>query len=346
MESRKFLTDLSLDGARRLAVDSGFKPFHGKILHQWIFRRGATTLDAMTDLPRTFRDRLEQEYGLHRLSRESVQKSSDGTRKFLFRLPDGHCIETVSIPEGERLTLCLSTQVGCAIGCTFCASGLNGLERNLTAGEIVEQILLTVGDRRKGLTNLVFMGIGEPLMNLAQLRDAIRIINDPDGLGVGARRITVSTVGLPQGIRKLAELGLQINLAISLHAADEAKRQRLIPAAKNFPLSEILEAADHYRHRTTRDVTFEVLLLRGVNDGKEDADKLAALLKGRKCLVNLIPYNACPDIAYEAPDPENVARFRSALEQARIPTTVRRARGTDIKAACGQLRLDRLGDDR
>ncbi|MHC4943419.1 MAG: dual-specificity RNA methyltransferase RlmN [Planctomycetota bacterium] len=346
MEPDKFLTDLSMEDARRLAVEAGLKAFHGKILHQWIFQRGATEVEAMTDLPRAFRDRLAQEYKIHRLRQESMQKSRDGTRKFLFRLPDGHCIETVSIPESERLTLCLSTQVGCNLGCTFCASGQKGLERNLTASEIVEQILLTMGDRRKGLTNLVFMGIGEPLMNLAQLSDAIGIINDPEGIGLGARRMTVSTVGLPQGIRKLAELGLQINLAVSLHAADEEKRQRLIPAAKNFPLPEILEAAAHYRHHTTRDVTFEVLLLRQVNDGKEDAEKLAALLKGQKCLVNLIPFNAAPGIPYEAPDGESVSEFRRILEEARIPTTVRRARGTDIKAACGQLRLDRLSDDR
>jgi 23S rRNA (adenine2503-C2)-methyltransferase len=225
------------------------------------------------------------------------------------------------------------------VGCGFCASGLKGLVRNLTAGEILAQVLLSSGAGVSPVTNIVFMGVGEPLMNLKNLAWAIQTLNHPEGMGFGARRMTVSTVGLPEGIRNLADLKLQINLAISLHTAFEEKRKKLIPLANKIPLSELLESADYFRMKTTRDVTYEVLLLREVNDGPEDAQSLAALLKGQKCLVNLIPFNPSRGIPFNAPSQNRVSRFRKVLEDARIPVTVRKPRGTDILAACGQLRM-------
>lgn len=342
MPRSEYLCDLSLDELIELASSHGYPAFQGRILHKWVFKKGARSMDDMTDLPRSFRDDLEKDYRLHRLERIDAQSSNDGTEKLLYRLHDGHSIETVKIPEGERLTLCISTQVGCPVGCRFCASGRKGLERNLEAGEIVDQVLLTIDKGAEALTNIVFMGIGEPLLNFDALAEAIKVINGPQGLEFGARRITVSTVGIPERMRKLADLGLQINMAVSLHAADEKKRADLIPMARKVRLEEILEAADYFREKTTRDVMFEILLLRDVNDGNEDARKLADLLRGRKCLVNLIPFNAIKGLPFDAPGRERVEAFRSVLEAARIAVTVRRARGRDIRAACGQLRLKRM----
>jgi 23S rRNA (adenine2503-C2)-methyltransferase len=342
MPRSQYLCDLSLDELIELSAAHGYPPFQGKILHKWIFKKGAQCLEDMTDLPKSFRAELAQGFHLHRIERIDAQSSADGTEKLLYRLHDGHCIETVKIPEGDRLTLCISTQVGCSVGCRFCASGRKGLERNLEPGEIVDQVLLTIDQGAEALTNIVFMGIGEPLLNFNALAEAIRIINGPQGLEFGARRITVSTVGLPEGMRKLADLGLQINMAVSLHAADEKKRADLIPMARKIRLREILDAADYFREKTTRDVMFEILLLREVNDGLDDARKLAALLKGRKCLVNLIPFNAIKGLPFDAPGRERVDAFRSVLEGARMAVTVRRARGRDIRAACGQLRLKRM----
>lgn len=339
MMQPKFLTDLSLEECVALSREKGQQPFHGKILYQWIYKKGARTLAEMTDLSTTFRGELEREYTLFRLKRIRKSESRDGTVKVLYELPDGHRIESVRIPHEERVTLCISSQVGCSIGCRFCASGLRGLDRNLTPGEMVEQVLLTGGIRKRDFTNIVFMGIGEPLLNLDNLSKAIRIINSPEGLGFGARRITVSTVGLPQGIRRLAELGIQINLAISLHAADPEKRKSLIPLAEKVTLEEVLDAADYFRSRTTRDVTYEVLLIKGINDGPEDARKLAALLKGRKGSVNLIPFNRVEGLPYTPPSRRGVLEFRNILEQAYVPVSMRRSRGADIDAACGQLRL-------
>lgn len=337
-----YLTDLTLSELKELATSKGFRAFHGKILYQWIMHKQVRDLDAMTDLPIKFRQMLREDWKLYRLSLKEKLTSNDGTVKYLYELPDGHCIETVQIPDRDRLTFCISTQVGCAVRCVFCASGKRGLERNLTHSEIVEQVLQSIMHGGKPPSNIVVMGIGEPLMNFDALAKAISIINNGDGLGIGARRITVSTVGIPDGIRKLAELRLQINLAISLHAAEEEKRQKLIPIARRHGLDEVLEAADEYRHKTTRDVTFEMLLINGVNDLPEDAEATVALLKGRKCTVNLIPFNSIEGSYFHGPSSQSLGRFRKILEDARIPVTVRKSRGTDILAACGQLRLNRI----
>jgi len=339
MNDTQFLTDLSMEEMVELVKLKGGMPFHGKSLFKWIFNRSVKDLDRMTDLPKSLRERLSEEYKVCRLQTAEEITSKDGTVKLLYRLNDGHCIETVSIPDNKRLTLCLSTQVGCAMGCRFCASGMKGFERNLTHGEIVEQVIHTKVSSGQEVTNIVFMGIGEPLLNMENLVKAITTINRAEGISLGARRITVSTMGIPDRIRKLAELGLQINLAISLHAADPEIRESLIPMSRKYPLDDILKAADYYRVKTTRDVTFEILLLKDVNDSMEDAQKLTALISNRKCFVNLIPFNRVKGLPFKFPETERVNAFRSIVEKAHIPVTVRRPRGMDIMAACGQLRL-------
>ena len=344
MNRYSFITDLTPEELNALVLSMGGRPFHGKNLSAWVFRRGVRTFEEMSDLPKALRMRLEEAYRIHRLEETRRLTSRDGTARILYRLPDGNTVETVDIPEGNRRTLCLSTQVGCAMGCRFCASSLAGLKRNLTSGEMVEQVLHALRSGAR-VTNLVFMGVGEPLMNLRNLARALETMNRFEGLGLGARRITVSTVGLPDRIRRLADLGLQVNLAVSLHAATEEKRRHLIPAAKKISTASILEAADHYRTVTTRDVTFEVLLLGGVNDGREDAEALARLLGERKCYVNIIPFNPVPSLPYGPPTPKRVAAFRDILEQSGVPAAVRRPRGRDIEAACGQLRLRHLQND-
>ena len=339
--TRGHLTGLTLEEMKDLALRFGGRPFHGKSLFNWVQARAPKGYEAMTDLPRVLRERLAESHDLYRLIPETRLESRDGTVKILYRLPDGCRIETVRIPDRDRVTFCLSTQVGCPMGCRFCASGLKGLDRSLTVGEILDQVILTRSAYEGRLTNIVFMGIGEPLLNFDNLVSAIRLLNHPEGQALGARRITVSTVGIPPRIRELADLGLQIYLAISLHAANPATRERIIPVARKYPLEDILDAAEYYRRRTTRDVTFEVLLLGNLNDGADDAMRLADLLRGRKCLVNLIPFNEVRELDFKAPDTKRVLAFRDQLEKARIPVTIRRPRGQDIDAACGQLRLDR-----
>lgn len=339
MSKIRYLTDLTLEEMIELVIHKGGRPFHGKSLFKWLFNRGVKSFDLMTDLPKGLRSALREEYGLACLSPAQSLLSKDGTEKKLYELHDGHCIETVRIPDNKRVTFCVSTQVGCAMGCGFCASGLKGLGRNLTPGEIVEQILLTKENTKQELTNIVFMGIGEPLLNFTNLVKAINTINRPEGLALGARRITVSTVGLPDRIRKLADLGLQINLAISLHAADPDIREKLIPISKKHSIQDILKAADYFRTRTTRDVTFEILLIGDVNDSSEDARKLIRMIGKRKCLINLIPFNPVESLPFKAPQNKRIIEFRRILEKARLPVTLRRSRGADIDAACGQLRL-------
>ncbi len=334
-----YLTDLSWDEFLELAESLGGKAFHGKILYKWIFGRGANSLNDVKGVPGALKEKLARRYAPYRLKKAKEVTSRDGTSKCLFQLDDGSYIETVKIPDGKRTTLCISTQVGCAAGCRFCASGLNGFERNLSTGEIVEQVLLPAGEMRDRLTNIVFMGTGEPLMNIYSLSRAIRTLNHEEGAAIGARRMTVSTMGLPVGIRKLADLGLQINLAVSLHTADEEKRRHLMPATCEIKLKEIMAACDDFRSKTTRDTTFEIMLLKGINDGLEDAHKLVELLSGRKCAVNLIPFNPVEGIPFEVPANARVQAYKKALQGARIPVTVRRSRGKDIQSACGQLRM-------
>ncbi|MGD8451849.1 MAG: 23S rRNA (adenine(2503)-C(2))-methyltransferase RlmN [Phycisphaerae bacterium] len=315
----------------------------GQIL-DWIYAKGAADFEAMSNLPRVLRTRLAGEAFIRRgqIARELV--SSDGTRKLLITWPDGTTCETVWIPEASRNTACLSSQIGCPIGCKFCASGQAGFERNLTAGEIVEQALavetlIHAGGAvtGRGLTNIVLMGMGEPLANYAEVIKAVRILNAPWGLELGARRITLSTVGLPRQIRRLAGEDLQLNLAVSLHAADDELRQELIPGAK-APIGDVLAACAEYFRKTGREITLEYVLLGGVNDSEVQARRLAKLARGLRCNVNLLRYNPVPGLPYRRPGSEATHTFQQCLRSAGVNAHIRTSRGKDIDAACGQLR--------
>jgi 23S rRNA (adenine2503-C2)-methyltransferase len=310
-------------------------------VRRWLFERRANDFAGMSDLPAALREALAADLELWTTQVVKHLRADDGTEKLLLQLADGHRIECVLLRQGpQRRTICISTQVGCAMGCVFCASGLDGVARNLTTGEIVEQMLrldrlLSVDER---LSHVVVMGMGEPLANLDNLLAALDEATNLHGLGIGARRITISTVGLPPAIRRLAEKNLHYHLAVSLHAPDDELRNRLVPVNAKIGLGAILEAADDYFAATGRRLTFEYVLLGGINDRPSHARKLAALLRDRTALVNVIPYNPVAGLPYETPTPEAVARFTSILEQAGIAIRVRRRKGDKINAACGQLR--------
>jgi 23S rRNA (adenine2503-C2)-methyltransferase len=309
-------------------------------LRRWILSGRAESFDQMTDLPRDLRSELTAEF-LPLGTRIAYHgKAADGTHKLVLRLYDGQSIECVLLQEDQRRTACISTQVGCGMGCVFCASGLNGVARNLTAGEILEQLvrlrnLLPIEER---LTHIVVMGMGEPLANLDNLLEALEGAGDKDGLGIGARHVTISTVGLPAKIRHLADLEKQYQLAVSLHAPNDALRTRIVPTNEKTGLENILAAADYYFERTGRQVTFEYVLLRDINDSREQARELSGLLRGRHAHVNLIPYNDVEGLPYRRPTTEALSAFSAQLRQAGISIKVRKRKGSAIEAACGQLR--------
>jgi 23S rRNA (adenine2503-C2)-methyltransferase len=333
-------------------------------LLEWLYVRHATTWDAMTNLPKKLRAQLEKNYSLQMLDLVRKQGSRDITQKFLWKLADGAFIESVLIPANpalygeasDRHTLCVSTQVGCAYGCKFCASGLDGWKRNLTPNEIVEQVLAierwnnsemreekndplsTIHDSRL-INNLVIMGMGEPLSNYENLLKALRILNAPWGGGIGARKITISTSGLVPQIRRLADEPEQFRLAISLHGATDEVRQRIMPVNRKYPLKELTAALEYYQAQKDRMITFEYILIAGVNDAIEQTRPLVALARHLRAKVNLIPYNKVESLPWERPDEKIQEDFLAALEQQKIPATLRREKGGDIDAACGQLRL-------
>jgi len=313
--------------------------YRAKQIFSWLYQKNVRNWDEMSDLPKTIRQSFQiQGIALGCLSLAEKVADTDGTVKFLFELADGNKVESVFLPEPERATVCFSTQVGCGMGCAFCATGRNGYTRNLSAGEIIDQPLRIGKITGTGITNLVAMGQGEPLLNYDQLLKAIRIINDPRGVGLGARRITISSCGIIPGMLRLAGEGLQVNLAVSLHAADNELRDRLMPVNRKYPLPRLLEACDHYIEKTGRRITFEYALIDGVNDRPEDLGNLARLLSGRLCHVNLIPFNPVPGSGFDRARPERIREFEIGLNKAHIETTIRRERGTSLTAACGQLR--------
>jgi 23S rRNA (adenine2503-C2)-methyltransferase len=339
------LADSELDA---LVQAAGGRPFQARQLAHWTFRHGAADWDACRNLPRALTDRLAARGVRIRGSRViQVDRAADGTEKLLVELADREAIETVLIPDGERLTLCVSSQVGCPVACVFCASGLDGVRRNLDAGEIVEQVLhardrLRARDPEARITNLVVMGLGEPMLNLRALTPALERITDPAGIGLGARRITVSTSGLPDRMRQFAATPQAYGLAVSLHAADDALRRRLVPTAR-ATVAEIVEAARAFFAQKGREVTFEIVLLAEVNDRARDADALIAAVSGFACTVNLIPWNPVDRIeGLRRPSGERVDLFADRLRHAGLNVTVRRSRGSDRSAACGQLRLRNL----
>ena len=318
----------------------GERPFRARQVYDWVARRRAESFAAMTDLPQSLRAALSEEWVVFATTVAARDAAPDGTEKLLLAGRDGARVECVLMFEADRRTVCISTQVGCGMGCVFCASGLKGLERNLTRGEILEQVLrlrnLLPADER--LTNLVVMGMGESLANYDNLIAALDWLCAPDGLGLGQRRVTISTVGLPEKILKLAALDRRYHLAVSLHAPTETLRDELVPISQKVGLGAVMDAADAYFRATGRQVTFEYAMLRGINDGESHAVALAKLLHARRSHVNLIPYNPVEGLSFERPAPEAVERFTALLRSRGISVTVRRTKGRAIDAACGQLR--------
>lgn len=328
-------------------AEQGLPKYRAGQLLRWVYDKRAQDFAAMSDLPAAVRAKLAEHFRLWTSQVVAHKQSADGTEKLLLEWPDGQRIECVLIREGERRTICISTQVGCAMGCVFCASGLDGVARNLTTGETVEQMLrlqlLLPADER--LTNIVVMGMGEPLANLDRLLPALEVATTPNeqgGLGIGARKITISTVGLPAAIDKLAERDLQYHLAVSLHAPNDALRNQLVPVNKNIGVKSVLEAADRYFERNGRRLTFEYVLLGGVNDRPEHAKELVKLLRGRTALLNVIPYNPVAGLPYVTPHAADQAKFLAILDQGGINVQVRLRKGGKIDAACGQLRRSNL----
>ncbi|WP_242345466.1 23S rRNA (adenine(2503)-C(2))-methyltransferase RlmN [Anaeromyxobacter terrae] len=343
-EARPDLRSLPLDHLTALVASLGERPFRARQLLRWLQQKGAASLDELTDVPRALRAALAERTTLTTLERATEQRSVDGTIKWTWRTHDGKLIESVYLPETDRRTLCVSSQAGCAVGCTFCLTGTMGLARNLTPGEIVDQVHranrriveLGEGEGPRPLTNLVFMGMGEPLANYRSLKIALDLLLAEDGPNFSHRHVTVSTSGLVPVMRKLGE-ETPVKLAVSLNATTDAQRDAIMPINRRYPLAQLLDACRSFPVRNGRRITFEYVLLGGVNDSLEDAARLAGLVRGIPTKVNLIPYNANPGLPFHAPAPERVAAFQEALVARNLTAVVRKNRGRDISAACGQL---------
>jgi 23S rRNA (adenine2503-C2)-methyltransferase len=336
---RPHLKDYPLEELRVRFERAGLAPYRAQQVHQWLYGRGIDDPHAMTDLGADLRSRLASEWRTRALELAGVQRSADGTLKSRLRAADGAVIEAVAIPDEERTTLCISTQVGCPLACSFCATGALGFERNLSTAEIVDQLvrMRAVLDPGRRITNVVFMGMGEPLLNLPAVLRAVRILMHPKGFSFAGRRITVSTAGVVPRLRELLA-GAPVNLAVSLHAATDEVRDVLVPLNRRFPLRELMAELRSLEQVTPRrPVFFEYTLMRGVNDTLDDARRLVRLLQGLPSKVNVIPMNPHPDAPYLPPEPEVTSRFLGELARAGLTVTLRRSRGADIDAACGQL---------
>jgi 23S rRNA (adenine2503-C2)-methyltransferase len=336
---KRSIKDLKLAEFAAHLEDCQQQPYRAKQIWQWLFQKRATTFSEMTNLSATLRRQLDEEFEISRLRLVRRAESVDGTIKFLFALVDGESIESVLIPERKRLTLCVSTQAGCGFGCAFCATALLGFKRNLRASEIIDQVLeasrtLTNGRR---ITHIVLMGMGEPLANYAETLKALNVMTDTSwGLGFSPRRVTLSSVGLVPQIKRLMK-ETRVNLAISLHAASDEVRGRLMPVNRKYALRELIDCCRSLPIPRRKRITFEYVLLRGVNDSAEDAQQLAEMLRGIRCKVNVIPFNPHPGSAFQRPSEAEIERFQHALQEHGLQINVRRPRGDDIQAACGQL---------
>ncbi len=317
----------------------GEKPYRAKQLYEWLHQKQASSFDEMTNLSKPLRSRLAECFRLPVLRQVQVQESKlDGTRKYLFALPDGNMIESVLMKYRHGNSVCISSQAGCRMGCRFCASAIGGLVRSLEPSEMLEQIYRIAEDTGERISNVVVMGTGEPLDNFDNLLRFLELLTDENGMHVSQRSITVSTCGIVPRILELADKKLQITLALSLHAPQQEKRRMLMPVAAQYELSDVIRACDYYFAQTKRRMTYEYSLIRGVNDGEEDARLLGALLGGKNCHVNLIPVNPVKERDFEQPDSSTAAAFKNKLEKNKINVTIRREMGRDIDGACGQLR--------
>ncbi len=343
----RFLVELTPSELEELVTGLGEKAFRARQILNRVYRQLAWTWDELPELPVALREKLAAAMPVHGLEERHLQVSTDGTVKGLFRLLDGKTVEAALMPQRGRATVCVSSQVGCNVRCPFCATGQQGFERNLTAGEIVDQVLSFaryLKDGRAGeggperVSNVVFMGMGEPLANYDEVIKAVAALNAPERFGLGARNITISTAGLVPQIRQLGHEPFQVGLAVSLHAGTDALRNKLVPVNRTYPLAELMAACRDYFRSSGRRVSFEYALFKGVNDAAREARALAVLLKGMNCHVNLIAANATGNRGYQPPDPGVISAFMAELRSHHITTTLRQSRGGDIDAGCGQLR--------
>ncbi|WP_016837464.1 23S rRNA (adenine(2503)-C(2))-methyltransferase RlmN [Ureibacillus thermosphaericus] len=338
---KESIYSLTLDELKQWLNENGEKPFRATQIYEWLYNKRVKTFDEMTNLSKQLRDKLKENFAFTTLSTIVKQESKDGTIKFLFQLQDNYSIETVLMRHDYGNSVCVTTQVGCRIGCTFCASTLGGLKRHLLAGEIVEQVVKvqqTLDEVGERVSHVVIMGIGEPFDNYDAMMKFLKVINHEKGLNIGARHITVSTSGIIPKIYQFADEQLQINFALSLHAPNQELRERLMPIARAYKLDKLMEAIRYYTNKTGRRVTFEYGLFGGVNDSIEHAEELAQLIKGIKSHVNLIPVNYVPERDYVRTPRNQIFAFEKALKKNGINVTIRREHGSDIDAACGQLR--------
>lgn len=339
------LLSLSLEETQDLIDGMGEKKYRGKQIFQWV-NKGIKDFEDMMNIPKALRERLQENTFITHIQMEKKLISNiDNTRKYLFLLDDGNIIEAVVMRYKHGLTACISSQVGCLMGCSFCASTKGGLIRNLRAGEMMDQILLMQKDLNERISNIVLMGSGEPLHNYQEVIKFLKIVNNENGLNIGNRHITLSTCGLIPEIKKLADLQIPINLAISLHAPNDGLRQQMMPIAKKYNIKELIEACKYYLEKNNRRITFEYALVKGVNDEENHAHQLSELLKGMLCHVNLIPVNTVVESNYEKSSNQKINLFQKVLKERGIETTIRREMGSDINAACGQLRNNYLNRD-
>ena len=340
---KKDIKSLTLEELEREMAQMGEKPFRAKQLYEWMHVKMARGFEEMTNLSKEFRKTCGERYLYTTLDAVRIQESKiDGTKKFLFELDDGNVVESVWMKYKHGNSVCISSQVGCRMGCKFCASTLDGLERSLTPAEMLEQVYGVSLLTKERVSNVVVMGTGEPLDNYENLLIFIRLLTDENGLHISQRNVTVSTCGIVPKMKQLAQEGLQITLALSLHAATDEKRRKLMPVALKYGLDELMEACAYYFEKTGRRITFEYSLVKGVNDRLQDADELAALIKGQNCHVNLIPVNPIAERDFVESDRESVYAFKNKLEKYQINVTIRREMGRDIDGACGQLRRSHI----
>ena len=335
---KKNIKDYNLDELKNVMVELGEKPFRAEQIFKWIFVENVTSFDEMTNLSLELREKLKENFDLHIFKIIQKQESKDGTKKYLFDVLDGNAIESVLMQYKYGKTICVSSQIGCKMGCKFCASTGVKFVRNLTSGEIVEQLLAIERDENIKISNLVFMGIGEPLDNYNNVINAVHILNNPKGINMGARHISISTSGLVPKIYDLADENLQCALSVSLHSPTDEKRSQMMPVNNTYNIEELMKACRYYIEKTNKRISFEYALAKENNDNMQDAKDLVKLLKGMLCHVNLIPINKIENGKYTKSTNENILKFRDYLNEKGIVATVRRELGSDIDAACGQLR--------
>jgi 23S rRNA (adenine2503-C2)-methyltransferase len=337
MGASRSLLSFSHDELKQFVIAQKLPSYRADQIWKWLYSEWAGSWQEMTNLPAALRDQLAEKISVMPVEKTDISVEESGTTKLVVKLHDGHLLEQVLIPSRERRTVCVSSQVGCKRFCVFCASGKKGLMRDLDAGEMVGQVLIAAREWGKRPTNVVYMGIGEPLDNYDEVLKSIRILNDSEGLGIGARKITISTCGIVPGIKRLSEEGLQVELSVSLHAPEDELRSRLMPVNRDYPLDVLIPECRRYTEKTGRIITFEYTLAEGVNDKRLHAQRLARLLAGFKCRVNLIPLSAVEGSEWRSVENEHAKKFSEILQESGLNCTLRLSKGSTLKAACGQL---------